>query len=539
MAAELRPVRSIVSGLLLVFLVACTKAGTVGWGTAHELRIGMLGDPDSLNPLFSYVERQIDLGQLYCETLVTLNDRNQIVPMLALQVPSRGNGGISADGKTLVYHLRHGVRFADGVELTSKDVAFTYRAILDPRNPVVDTEAYRAITALETPDRYTVRIRLHHPWAAAAGELFAASDFAFGILPAHAFSSTDVSRADWNAHPFGSGPFRVVRWVRGDEIDLVPNRYAWRRPRLHRLVFKVVADSNARFDAFRAHELDVDNLTILEVPEARTLHDAALVSVLRNGFDYLGFQTAKPPTDDVRVRRAIVEAIDRSALIRNTYLGLRPILNTEIPAVLWAHDPTVRPLPFDPVRAARELDAAGWHLAGDQRVKNGVPLDVELISDTRDYNRRIQAIVQRDLAQVGVGVTIRMYPNTIMYAPASSGGIQYGGRFNIMADNLYGGSDPEQSEQWTCAKRPPEGANMARFCDPAYDIAYDSQRLTLDRTQRARFFATMQRRIRDEAVLLPLVDDQEYIAVNPALRNFRPNMLYDYWNAERWDVQSR
>jgi peptide/nickel transport system substrate-binding protein len=96
----------------------------------------MVGDPDSLNPLFSYVERQIDLTQLYCETLVGLDDANHLVPLLARQVPSRANGGVSPDGKTLVYHLRRGVRFADAVPFTSKDVAFTFHAIIDPRNPV-------------------------------------------------------------------------------------------------------------------------------------------------------------------------------------------------------------------------------------------------------------------------------------------------------------------------------------------------------------------------------------------------------------------
>jgi peptide/nickel transport system substrate-binding protein len=521
---------------LLVVLVSCTKVGTRGWGTPHELRIGMVSDPDSLNPLFSYVQRQIDLGQLYCETLVGLNDRNHIVPLLATQVPSQANGGVSRDGKTIVYHLRRGVRFADGVELTSKDVAFTYRAILDPRNPVVDTEAYRAIVSLETPDPYTVRIRLRHPWAAAPSELFAPSDFAFGILPAHAFASTDVSRADWNAHPFGSGPFRVVRWARGDKIELVPNPYAWRKPRLQHLLFEIVADNGALFNAFRAHDVDIDNLTILQTPQARALSDATLIAVLRNGMDYLSFQTAKPPTDDVRVRRAITEAIDRTALLSSTYLGLRPIANTEIPTVLWANDPSIRPLAYAPRQAGRDLDDAGWRLAGGRRVKNGVPLAIELVSDTRDYNRRIDTLVQRDLAQAGIDVTIRVYTNTIMYAPAPAGGIQYGGRFNVFSDNLYGGTDPEESEQWTCARRAPNGANMSRFCDTAYDKAFAAQQLTLDRVTRARFFSTLQRRIRDEAVLLPLAYDEEYIAINPALHGFRPNMLYDYWNAERWDV---
>jgi peptide/nickel transport system substrate-binding protein len=496
----------------------------------------MVSDPDSLNPLFSFVQRQIDLSQLYCETLVGLDDRNRIVPLLAAQVPSRANGGISSDGRTIVYHLRRGVRFADGIELTSKDIAFTYHAILDPRNPVVDTDAYRAIASLNTPDPYTVRIRLRHPWAAAVGELFAPSDFAFGILPAHAFASTDVSRADWNAHPFGSGPFRVVRWARGDEIDLVPNPYAWRKPRLRRLVFKIVADYEALFDSFRAHELDVDNITILQVPIARQQRDAIIVPVLRNGLDYLSFQTAKPPTNDVHVRRAIVEAIDRATLLRSTYLNLRPIANTEVPSVLWANDPAIRPLPYNPGAAAHDLDAAGWRLNGNMRMRNGVPLAIELISDTRDYNRRIDTAVQRDLAQIGIDVTIRTYTNSLMYAPASAGGIQYGGRFNIFSDNLYGGSDPEESEQWTCARRAPNGANMSRFCDKAYDDAYQAQQLTLDRGVRAQLFSVMQHRIRDQAILLPLAYDQEYVVINPALHGFKPNMLYDYWNAEQWDV---
>jgi ABC-type transport system substrate-binding protein len=168
-----------------------------------------------------------------------------------------------------------------------------------------------------------------------------------------------------------------------------------------------------------------------------------------------------------------------------------------------------------------------------------MPLTIELISDTRDYNRRIGTTVQRDLSQVGIDATIRTYPNTIMYAPAATGGIQYGGRFNVFSDNFYGGTDPEESEFSTCAKAAPNGDNMSRFCDPAYDAAYAAQQLALDRDTRARALSIIQHRIRDEAVLLPLAYDEEYVAINPALQNFRPNMLYDYWNAEQWDVKAR
>jgi peptide/nickel transport system substrate-binding protein len=97
--------RPVVSAALFVILVSCTKVGGLGWGT---------------HPLFGYIQRQIDLGQLYCETLVGLDNRNRLVPLLASQVPSQANGGIARDGATITYHLRRGVRFADGVELTSR-----------------------------------------------------------------------------------------------------------------------------------------------------------------------------------------------------------------------------------------------------------------------------------------------------------------------------------------------------------------------------------------------------------------------------------
>jgi len=147
--------------------------------------------------------------QLYAEPLVGLSSRNQPVPLLAERVPTVENGDVARDGKTVTYRLRRSARFADGVSLTSKDVAFTYRAILDARNPVTESQPYREIERLETPDAYTVVLHFRRPWSGAVGALFAVTDFIYGILPAHAFVSTDLTHSSWNDHPFGSGPFRA------------------------------------------------------------------------------------------------------------------------------------------------------------------------------------------------------------------------------------------------------------------------------------------------------------------------------------------
>src|SRR5690348_5487090 len=109
------------------------------------------------------------------------------MPILVSRIPSRRSHDISSAGTPVTYPLRPGMGVADGVEFTSAVVAFTYRAILDPRNRAAVVEPYRTIVSLQTPDTYTVRLVLRHPWNAAIGELFSEGGFVFGILPEHAF----------------------------------------------------------------------------------------------------------------------------------------------------------------------------------------------------------------------------------------------------------------------------------------------------------------------------------------------------------------
>lgn len=173
----------IAGGLLALACAACSRAGEPR--QAHVLRIADWSEPTSLNPLLAHDQDTIGLDLLFCQTLVGLSHDNKLVPILLRRVPTRANGDISADGKTIVYRLRPDVRFADGQPLTSRDVVFTYHAVMDPRNPVLSQDAYRRIAALAAPDARTVVVHLRSPWNAAVRELFAQSDFAFGILASY------------------------------------------------------------------------------------------------------------------------------------------------------------------------------------------------------------------------------------------------------------------------------------------------------------------------------------------------------------------
>ncbi len=521
----------------LAFLVACTRAGTGGgWGTPHEMTIARANDPSSLNPLFAFDQPDIDVTQLYAEPLVGMNARNEPIPLVAQRVPTVENGDVARDGRTVTYHLRHGVRFADGTPLTSKDVAFTYRAILDPRNPTTETQPYREIDRLQTPDPYTVVLRFRRPWSSATAALFAETDFVYGILPSHAFGSTDLSRVAWNDRPYGSGPFRVVEWKRGDEIVLEPNPYAWRKPHLKRLMLKIVPDRNTALLLFQTHAVDVDDYLNNDqaAQNAATLR-ASLVRTPKNHIAYASFETKRFPTDDPLVRKALTEGIDTAEIARKVYHGLWPLATTEMPTVLWAHDSSVKPYAYDPQAAGRDLDAAGWKRTGTVRTKAGRRLMVDIAYEGPSPDGRSAAtVIQANLSSVGVDAAVRGYPTTVFYDVPN--GVYYGGRFNLAVTGIYGGQDPEQSEFWTCDRAAPHGPNTSRFCDPAYDALFLKQSLLTDRRARQAVFDRMQRLVAHSAIFVPLVYRGDYSAVNPAVRGWAPDMLFEDGNSNDWDV---
>lgn len=194
--------------------------------------------------------------------------------------------------------------------MRAADVAFTYRAIFDPRDRATSVESYRAIASLQTPDRYTVVVRLRDPWNAAVRVLFAQADYVYGILPKHAFSGTKVVGSPWEDAPSGTGPFRVTQWRRGDRILLEPNPYYRPRPKLR----QIVPNLSSNFVTLRSGAVDVGTLTPQNVEEASRVAGLRVMRVAENATGLLYLQTQRAPTNDVRVRRAIAFALDDRAL---------------------------------------------------------------------------------------------------------------------------------------------------------------------------------------------------------------------------------
>lgn len=513
-------------------VAGCTRGGG---GEPHVLRVAYAGDPSSLVPLVAIDQENIALDTLFCQTLVGLDAANRVVPQLVTRVPSRANGDISRDGTQITYHLRRGVRFADGAAFTSADVAFTYRAIFDPRNRATSVEPYRRIAALRTPGPYTVVIRLRSPWNAAVNTLFAQADYVYGILPKHAFTDTKIVGSAWENAPFGTGPFRVKEWVRGDRIVFVPNPYFSPKPKLREMVLQIVPDLNANFVTLRSGAVDVGTLSPDNVAQAERIASLRVLSVPANGTGLLYFQTQTPPTDDVRVRRAVAYALDYGALAgawKHAYPSATSFFPP--PIVTWK-SVAIPPFPHDPAAAARELDAAGWRLHDGVRARDGVALGGLLgVNSENPIYDRVATLVQEQLAAIGMRVTIKTEPVRTWYSPD---GLLRNGKATMVAETWVGGGDVEQSLNLRCVQAVKGDENHSFYCSPEFEKLFADQTKTPSTVRRVDDFNAIARLVHRDVPMIPLFYEQRILGLSRRVSGYRINMLWIPVKPEDWDVR--
>jgi peptide/nickel transport system substrate-binding protein len=516
-------------------------AGPHAWTRPDLLRIAMSGSPNTLNPILSTQQFEIQAEALTFDVLVATDGAGNDVPMLAARVPTLENGDISRDGRTIVYRLRHGVLWQDGAPFSSADVAFTWRAIMNPKTAVASRHGYDQISRIDTPDRFTAIFHLRRPFAPAVHTFFAFSDSPVGVLPAHLLARyPDLNDVPFNAMPIGTGPYRVVRWMRGDRIEFVANdRYFLGKPHIHNVVIRFIPDENTIVNEMRSHEIDLfDQATPRVFPQLRGIAGIDVRLVPFNGSYSMIFNTARAPFSDSRLRRAVGLAIDKRALVTKVAFGTTTPAREDMPSFMWAYDSragTDRP---DVATARSLLDAAGWHaFDGGARVRGGKRLTLDLAFRTDSITDRNGGVVIASmLGAVGIDVRLKGYQTALLYGPASENGILSSGHYEAGLQTWFAGIDPDDSTQLLCDQRAPRGYNWALYCNAGVDAAEAVALSHYERTARSRAYAAVQRALARDAPFVYLWWPRQIEAVNVDLQNFRPNGIVDAWNSYAWSL---
>jgi peptide/nickel transport system substrate-binding protein len=509
---------------LAALLVACTLASASASAQTAQQRPPTFvidGDPNSLDTIrntpFGWL-----LGPLTQGYLFLVDDRGRLVPDRALRVPSRKNGLISSDGRTITYEIRTG-RWSDGAPFDAHDVAFTLAALRSPRTSIPDTSVVAPIASVDVPRADRLVVHLRYPWAPFVSSfLTLGADDPFSILPRHvaaAYASLDRSSLD--DHPVGLGPYRLVVWQRGERLEFERNPYAWRRARSPRVVVEIQPAAQTRLVLALSGELDAVALTGLQIDAARRdgLHTLATTT---NVIDYLQLNLHRPELANVRVRRAIAAAVDRAQLARTVYRSaLVPRDDVQYDRAFAA---TQQPPAYDPAAAARIL--APLHLTLDLAIAG-------------DWRRSADAAVQiaADLQRAGVTVRIRSYAEATFWGAAAEGGILEGGRYDLALTSWSPTLDPDRSYLFGCAAQPPGGGNSMGWCDRAYDRDEAAGAAVYEAPARAPYYRAAGNRLANAVPVIPLGLERSVYAIAPRLHAFRPNPLArDFWNAWEWSV---
>ncbi len=491
----------------------------------RPLTLYLENDPSSLNTAlntpFGWQIAPLTQGYLFL-----VDDAGRLVPDRALDLPTRANGGISLDGRTITYKIRTG-RWSDGAAFDANDLVFTVAALRNPRTNVPDRSTVEQIESIGAPRPDTLVVRLKAPSAPfVSAFLTLGANDPFAILPRHiAQRLPDLNRSSLDDRPVGLGPFVLKSWRRGDRMTFERNPYYWRGPAgVARIDVLIEPNAETRLLQARTGNLDVTYLSGLETTEAKRA-GLRVVLATTNIVDYLQFNLRDPRFRSGALRRAFVQALDRVRLARDVYAGL------EVPTDTGQLDPAISrglQLPaFAPDAARRSLNALGLNvqlaIAGQWRSSSAAALQIAA-----------------ELQRAGVATTTQSYSAAVFWGPKDAGGILESGRFDVALTSWSPGIDPDRSYLLGCDALPPGGGNAGAYCSQAFDKAEALGMRTYVPAGRIAAYRAAHRVLILDVPILPLGFERSAYAVSSRLQAFKPNVLgRDYWNAWEWRVSDR
>ena len=541
-------VLGVVALVALVAGTGCSKIaneasiGRHAWTQPNVLRVAVQADLKNLNPLLNSNTTDGFVAFLLFEPLLAADKKGEPVPILATAVPTRANHGISKDDLTITYHLRKGAKWTDGVPVTSKDVKWSWQAIMNPDNNIVSRHGYDYVRSIDTPNDSTVVVHLKTKFAPFVNTFFAMSDQPFPVAPEHVLSKyANMNQIAFdNAPAVSDGPFRFVQWSRGDHITLARNDgFFMGKPALERIQIKIIPDENTSVNELKTHSIDyIFQASPNTYPALQGAPDTKLVWVNVNGYESVQLNVSRPLLTDHVVREAIAYSIDKQQLVSTLTHGMMKIATEDIPDWMWAYNPMVKSYPHDPEKARQLLRGDGWAPAPDGIMrKNGQALSLLMVSNNSNVTRREASLqLQAMLRQSGIGVEIKYYTGDTLFAPAGMGGILQLGKFDLSLAGWYAGIDPDNSSQYLCQTVPPGGYNYSRYCTPDMQAAQNVALTHYDKPARtAAYFKIQELLARDNPqIFFWWTRQMEPISVD--FKGFDPNPVIESWNAWQWSI---
>jgi peptide/nickel transport system substrate-binding protein len=440
------------------------------------LQVDIATAPASLDPRIATDAISSRIDELIYDPMVKLDRSGMPLGALAERFER-------PDPTHLVFHLRRGVLFSDGRQLTARDVVYTYRSVRDAATHSIKAAGLRQMRSIAAPDDYTVVITTRGPYAPA-----------FEVATYDIVSSgSPLPGRDGALGPPGTGPFRLTRFEHDAAIVLARNDYRPYSSRAARgIAFKIVPDATVR-----ALELTEGLCDFAEndAVQPDLIPYLAAQSSLRVGqsagifFQYLAFNFRDARLRDPRLRRAIAYAINRDAIVHAMLRNTARIATGMLPPENWAYERNVARYRYDPGEARRLLEAAGYG-PNDKRL--------EFVYKTTPEGRRLAEVIQAMLRRVGVKLDVHTNEWATFYDDLR------GGNFDLAASQISAVTPDEYFLFFDSQMVPPYGNDRGAYKNPQMDQLLEEAEVTLDTGRRRAIFSQVQKLAASDLPYIPL-----------------------------------
>lgn len=535
-------------------LVGCgNKGGGSSSGEAKDTIVySMNTAPEGIfNPLISNVNIDKYVTSVVYASLMTVNDKGEQEPYLATE------SKVSDDMKKITYTLSDKAVWHDGEKVTANDVAYTFKAMADPNytggyygdvQAVKGAEAYHNgeaedIEGIKVIDDKTIEIEFEKVYAPGVTNLGNVE-----IIPEHIWSK--VNPGEWTKqtellnNPVGCGPYKLTEYKIGSHVKFeAAADFFGGEVKTPNLVFKAINADTTQAE-FKGGNIDIANVEPLRQADIDALTSEGLKTVSYDNymFTYMGFNLRKESLKDVKVRQAIMYAIDRQSILDNIVEGRGSVVNAPLLPSSWAYpeESELEQYKYDVEKAKSLLKEAGWEdKDGDGIVENANGEKLELTIDCQndhEVRQKTATAIQESLKAAGIAVEI----DTMEYSALMDKAVaNHDFDLYMMGNTLSLDPDPKPMWASTAISNEPGviGYNIVAYNNPETDKLIEEGNATLDQNERKSIygeFAKILNRDVPEAYLFCQNVERVY---NPGLEGYKPSTFNEFYNVHNWVIK--
>ncbi|MFZ3577650.1 ABC transporter substrate-binding protein [Virgibacillus sp. DJP39] len=459
------------------------------------LKIANDQEPAGLDPHKTPAHSSVRVYSKVYEGLVTFDKNMEIKGQLA-------KSWDQPNEQTYIFNLIEGVKFHNGREMTAEDVLYSFERILDEETASHIKSYFSNVDKIEVVDDYKIKFTLKEPSATFLNYLTNSS-------AAVVAKEVVEENGDLQQVAVGTGPFKFVEWIPDNSVTLEKNEnyYIDGQPKLDEVIYYTMKEEAARLSAIRTGEIDMTTLTAKSASLLKDQENMNIIDYQSLEYSYVGFNVAKEPFNNEKVRQALSLATDRKSVADIVWDGDAIISGPVAPSMGdWAIDVTKEELYQRDIEKAKELLAeAGF--------PDGFKTEITTASTYADMVDTAQ-LLQQQWKEIGVDATINQ--------------IEWGEYIdtwsNTSADILIGrngsGTDPDRALNYFFHTN--GSANVWNFSNTEYDQLVEKGKQTLDHAQRKEIYNEAQRKLINLSPNLFLVSPMKYVAVNSTVKNFTP-----------------